>query len=106
MTAFRKFVPLLLALALIAGSQAAAFAGVLPTPDCPTLSNAGDDDGCCSDNSTSACEIACGMSLAAVDSAEQAIIAKFVGAPLERDSDYRGLMARPPDTAPPKSLPA
>jgi hypothetical protein len=98
----RILVALILALVLGAGTPMAAFADTASMPDCATLPGEDADGGCCPEGAA-ACEMACAISVtAASGSAGKPVIPDAAGVPLARHAVDHGLVARPPDTAPPK----
>lgn len=98
----RILVALVLALMLGAGTSMPAFADTASMPDCATLPSQDADGGCCPEGA-SACEMACAISVAAASgSAGKPVVPDAAGVPLGRHAADHGLVARPPDTAPPK----
>jgi hypothetical protein len=102
MTAFRIFVALSFAVVLGTGTPMAAFADTTTMPDCASSPSDDVDGGCCPEGAA-ACEMACAISVtAAIGSAGKQVLPDAAGVPLSRHAVDHGLVARPPDTAPPK----
>ena len=99
---------ILLALYLAAGTLAIAGVSADASMDCTAAVSAsagGDEDCCAGKGNMSACFLACAICpAAATASAWSSVAPDLADAPLGRDTSHPGLVARPPDTAPPKSL--
>ena len=107
MTTFRHLVAVLLALAFIAATPAAAFAAVMAAPDCQVMpGDVGVEDCCGVASGLASCNMACGVSFfAVVGSMEKPLAAFFGGASFGDYAVRSGLTAGPPDTPPPKRFP-
>jgi hypothetical protein len=76
--------------------------------DCTAAASAsagGDEDCCAGTGGMSACFLACAICpVVATNGAWSTVAPDLADAPLARHASQRGLIARPPDTAPPKSF--
>lgn len=96
----------LITVVLIAGFPAGAQAGSASS-ECATVSSVSIDGGCCGAVDKAICSIACPAPLAAaVGEVSHRFQPTLGGSPLERSASRARFLARPPDTAPPKSLSA
>lgn len=93
----------MLALALIAGLPVASAHAA--TADCTTIS-AGADGGCCGGTDVASCSMVCTAPAAVVGKVRDPAVQLDSGSRLERYSARTRSISRPPDTAPPKHLPA
>lgn len=99
---------LLLALCLAAGTPAFAGPSADAGEDCTAAASAtsgGDEDCCAGKGNMSACFLACAICPAAAPASVPISFAPHLGdAPQGRAMSLPGMVARAPDTAPPKAL--
>ena len=101
----RKFLASLVAVALLSGLPGfvAAQAAIA---DCEAVAAPSQDDGCCGVTDMASCSFACSGAAAAAGEVNAAAVRLHAGSPFDRSGARTRSVSRPPDTAPPKSLPA
>ena len=102
MLSFRRFLPVVMALALAAGVPLQAWTASADSP-CAAAAASTDDSGCCSGGSESShCSSACPVGgAAAVTERDRAPVALSATPPLVGPSKRLAAHTRAPDTAPP-----